>query len=149
MGSHRRAAIGQQLLGTHSNISVTMDTHSLARVLAIMVLLFSSVSCSCKGKGKFAGQQICEGGVTKELKTLVKICTDGKLKLKPKSEVKPGYPLAGGECVWYGEVLCDGAVVQDLHRWWFLSKCVKNRMTVVSRSWLEVVSDPRYKNSIV
>merc|ERR1712106_976613 len=97
---------------TTGNISVTMDTHSLAWVLAIMVLLFSSVSCSCKGKGKFAGQQICEGGVTKELKTLVKICTDGKLKFKPKSEVKPGYPLAGGECIWYGEVLCDGAVVE-------------------------------------
>ena len=62
----------------------------------MQVLLFSSVSCSCKGKGKLKGKQICEGGVTKELKTLVKICTEGKLKLKPKSEVKPGYPLAGG-----------------------------------------------------
>ena len=49
------------------------------------------------------------------------------------------------ECVWYGEVLCDGAVVQDLYRWWFLLKCSKNKMKVISRSWSEVASDPRYK----
>merc|ERR1719483_1604002 len=116
-----------------------MDTGSLA----ILVLLLGSISCSCKFKGK----EVCEGAVTKELKSSLQICTNGRLKLKKKSAVKPGYPLAGGECVWYGDILCDGAVVEDLHRWWFLSKCSKNRMAVVARSWLDVARDPRFKNN--
>ena len=76
------------------------------------------------------------------------------------------------ECVWYGEVLCDGAVIivslknktynlkkqqkktskiaynsisQDLHRWWFESRCSNKRMIVKARSWEEVVKDPRFK----
>ena len=67
------------------------------------------------------------------------------------------------ECKWYGEVLCDGAVVQvgaivspnfqsshyaqDLYRWWFLLKCSKSKMSVVSRSWLDVNSDKRFRSS--
>merc|ERR1711892_497739 len=121
----------------------TMGTHSWARGLVILVVLLGYISCSCK----FKGQEICEGAVTKELKKKVRICSGGKLKYKLKSQVKPGYPLAGGECVWYGELLCDGAVVKDLHSWWFLSKCSKSRMRVVSRSWLEVSRDTRYRNS--
>ena len=50
------------------------------------------MSCSCKYKGK----EICEGAVTKELKTIVKICEDGIIRFKKKSEVEPGFPLAGG-----------------------------------------------------
>merc|ERR1712018_131366 len=76
---------------------------------------------------------------------LVKICDNGKLKLKKKADIAPGWPKAGGECVWYGEVLCDGAVVQDLYRWWFLMKCSNNKMSLYSRSWSEVTNDPRYK----
>ena len=34
---------------------------------------------------------------------------------------------------------------QDLYRWWFLLKCSKAKMSVVSRSWLDVTSDKRYK----
>ena len=56
------------------------------------VSLFSCAECSCKFKGK----EICEGAVTKELGTLVKICVDGIIKFKKKSDVPPGYPLAGG-----------------------------------------------------
>ena len=145
--------------------------------------------------------------MTRELTTVVKICENGKLRLKKKSDIAPGWPKAGGgerfyklnernkmenhnfcetscrawknhlalnlhwlfledsqynnntktylsfhvndfcsECVWYGEILCDGAVVEDLYRWWFLSKCSKGRMSVTSRSWSEVTSDPRYQN---
>ena len=50
--------------------------------------------------------------MVKEMKKSVRICTEGKVLKKKKEEVEPGYPLAGGECKWYGEVLCDGAVVQ-------------------------------------
>ena len=37
---------------------------------------------------------------------------------------------------------------QDLYRWWFLRKCSQNKMSVVSRSWAEVVADPRYKAAV-
>merc|ERR1711892_872052 len=117
MGSHRSAATGGAAAGR-------MGTGSLS----ILILLLGSISCSCK----FKGEEVCEGAVTKELKSTLQICTNGRLKLKKKSEVEPGYPLAGGDCFWYGEILCDGAVVEDLHRWWFLSKCVKSKMRVVS-----------------
>jgi len=83
--------------------------------------------------------------VTKVTGKFVRVCTEGKVLKKKKEEVEPGYPMAGGECVWYGEVLCDGAVVQDLYRWWFLLKCSKNKMSVVSRSWADVTSDERFK----
>ena len=55
--------------------------------------------------------------------------------------------LIYSECVWYGDVLCDGAVVEDLYRWWFLLKCSANKMSVVSRTWTEVRNDPRFKGS--
>ena len=44
----------------------------------------------------FQGKEICEGAVTKELSTLVKICDNGKLKLKKKADIAPGWPKAGG-----------------------------------------------------
>ena len=44
----------------------------------------------------FEGKEICEGAVTKELSTVVKICEEGKLKIKRKSDIAPGWPKAGG-----------------------------------------------------
>merc|ERR1712025_866587 len=142
MGSIRRAVVGlaAPIISDYCN-STTMATV----IVFILVTLLGNISCSCK----FRGKKICVGAVTKEFKTSVKICTpSGIIKFKKKSEVPPGYPLAGGECVWYGEVLCDGALVQDLYRWWFHNKCSKGRMSVVSRSWLEVVKDPRYQKGV-
>jgi len=112
----------------------------ISKILLVAILAFT-VEASCKFKGK----EICEGAVTKELSTVVKICQEGKLKLKKKSEIAPGWPIAGGECVWYGDIICDGAVVQDLYRWWFSMKCSKGRMSLYSRSWTEVTNDERYK----
>ena len=37
---------------------------------------------------------------------------------------------------------------RGLCRWWFLSKCSKGRMSVVSRSWSEVTSDERYRAAV-
>ena len=34
---------------------------------------------------------------------------------------------------------------QDLHRWWFESRCSNKKMIVTARSWEEVVKDPRFK----
>merc|ERR1711879_502296 len=150
MGSHCRAAItraailSEQTPQTRSMSSMSSTSSSVVWVCISIVVLVLSTEASCP----FEGKEICEGAVTKELSTLVKICVDGRLKLKKKSEVAPGWPKAGGECVWYGEVLCDGAVVQDLYRWWFLQRCSKGRMSVVSRSWSEVTQDERYKAAV-
>ena len=39
--------------------------------------------------------QVCNGAVVKEIgKSLVKICTDGKIKLKPRKQVPVVYLLA-------------------------------------------------------
>merc|ERR1711894_847601 len=139
MGSHSRAA--PQLAA--SVMVMTSRTSSLHLHLVVLVAVLARVTqSSCP----FEGKEICEGAVTRELSTVVKICENGKLKLKKKSDIAPGWPKAGGECVWYGEILCDGAVVEDLYRWWFLSKCSQGRMSVTSRSWSEVTRDPRYKN---
>ena len=48
------------------------------------------------GSCMFEGREICEGAVTKELSTVVKICEGGKLKIKRKSDIAPGWPKAGG-----------------------------------------------------
>ena len=34
---------------------------------------------------------------------------------------------------------------QDLYIWWFETHCNKGRLSVVGRSWGEVVKDPRFK----
>merc|ERR1711894_746661 len=143
MGSHCRAAVTRAAILSEQT---PIDTMSMTRLSVVWVccILLTVIEASCP----FEGKQICEGAVTKELSTLVKICVDGKLKLKKKTDIAPGWPKAGGECVWYGEVLCDGAVVQDLYRWWFLRKCSKGRMSVTSRSWSEVTADERYKAAV-
>ena len=64
----------------------------MTSVVWICCLLIAFTEASCPWEGK----QICEGAVTKELSTLVKICVDGKLKLKKKSDIAPGWPKAGG-----------------------------------------------------
>merc|ERR1711872_630549 len=122
-------------------ISQTIWTMKIFQFLKVLFFLIVSVESFCSYKGG----KICEGAVTKEKKTLLQVCDNGRLKYKKREKVKPGYPLAGKGCEWYGDVICDGEVVQDLHRWWFLSRCSNKRMSVIGRSWLEVVTDPRYK----
>ena len=97
----------------------------------------------------------------------VEICFNGKLKNKLVKKVKKGFPLVGrdtgpgkgtkillqdnyyyfifSDCVWYGTVYCNGNVIQDLHRWWFLMKCSNSRLSVYGCSYNEVVADKRYK----
>ena len=71
-----------------------IDTMTMTRLSVVWVccVLLTVTEASCP----FEGKQICEGAVTKELSTLVKICVDGKLKLKKKSDIAPGWPKAGG-----------------------------------------------------
>ena len=72
--------------------SMSSMSSSVVWVCISIVVLVLGTEASCP----FEGKEICEGAVTKELSTLVKICVDGKLKLKKKSEVAPGWPKAGG-----------------------------------------------------
>ena len=39
--------------------------------------------------------KICNGAVVKEMRATVQMCIDGKVKLKKKTEVTPGYALVG------------------------------------------------------
>ena len=57
-----------------------------------LICLAPTINASCK----FEGKEICEGAVTKELSTVVKICVDGKLKIKKKSDYPAPWPKAGG-----------------------------------------------------
>ena len=60
--------------------------------LFILLLTLSNIAdASCKYRGK----KICEGAVTKEYKTIVQLCENGRLRYKKRSKVKPGYPRAG------------------------------------------------------
>merc|ERR1712113_781285 len=78
-----------------------------------LILLVVASECfrTVKLGGKdctFKGEKVCNGGVVKEIgKSLVKVCTDGKVKLKPRKQVGEGYALLGRDtgpgkdCVWY------------------------------------------------
>ena len=74
----------------------------------IVLLKLGLVEAACT----FKGEEVCEGKIVKEIgKKLVKVCIEGKIKLKKRDKITP-WPGYGGSCMWYGEVLCDGAVVQ-------------------------------------
>merc|ERR1712241_719907 len=135
----------EQLQTTVTDTIIMVQLHIVCMTLlsVLLVLRLDTVEASCT----FEDKEVCEGKIVKEIgKRLVKICVDGKMKTKPRKTILPWTGAREpGSCMWYGEVLCDGDVVQDLYRWWFLSKCSKSKMSVVSRSWLEVISDKRYK----
>ena len=45
---------------------------------------------------EFEGGKICNGAVTKEIGTkLLKVCSDGKIKVKTRKSVGEGFPLVG------------------------------------------------------
>ena len=102
---------------------------------------------------EYEGGKICNGAVTKEVgKSLVKVCTDGKVKTKLRKSVGEGFALVGRDtgpgkdCLWYGTTFCDGDLVEDLFRWWFRMKCSKSKFTVASVPYTQVVQDPRFKS---
>ena len=76
----------------------------------LLVLHLDTVEASCT----FEDKEVCEGKIVKEIgKRLVKICVDGKLRTKPRKTILPWTgSREPGSCMWYGEVLCDGDVVQ-------------------------------------
>ena len=74
---------------------------SLSVVWVCIVLATSPLLLVTEASCPFEGREICEGAVTKELSTLVKICVEGKLKLKKKADIAPGWPKAGGGIKYY------------------------------------------------
>eukprot|EP00092_Neocalanus_flemingeri_P067543 GFUD01082464.1.p1 GENE.GFUD01082464.1~~GFUD01082464.1.p1 ORF type:complete len:139 (+),score=40.63 GFUD01082464.1:28-417(+) len=100
-------------------------------------------TCTFKNKGK--EYEANEGEVVEVKKTKLRLCENGKTVLKKKTEFKLPYKFACKGCQWYGEMLCGGAIVRDLHRWWFQAQCSGGRMLAVGRSWLEVSRDSRFK----
>merc|ERR1712080_161477 len=99
-------------------------------------------TCKLKHLGKTHDVQ--EGQITEIRKTTFRVCTNGSLILKKKKEVRPPYKIGCGGC-WYGKLLCNGEIVQDLNRWWFLNQCSNGRMRPVGRSYDEVSRDPRFR----
>ena len=113
-------------------------------------LLLAQEAVGAGGDCDHEGAKVCNGAVTEEKGKFVKICLNGKLKNKLVKKVKAGYPLVGRDtgpgkdCTWYGTVYCSGDVIQDLHRWWFLMKCSSTRLSVIARSYTQVVQDKRF-----
>merc|ERR1712083_734910 len=126
----------------------TSQHHTMSRFSfsVLTLLLLNTLLDGSDGLCSYKGSQVCEGAVTKELKTILQVCEEGRLKYKKREKVGKDYPLAGRGCAWYGDVVCDKAVVQDLYRWWFEARCSNQKLSVVARSWLEVTQDPRYKD---
>ena len=91
---HQSVIVGplsREQLSCLSRHSIDTGHHDQCIVwICCLLIAFTEASCPWEGK------QICEGAVTNELSTLVKICVDGKLKLKKKSDIAPGWPKAGG-----------------------------------------------------
>ena len=90
------------------DVQVQFHIVCMTLLSVLLILPLDTVEASCT----FEDKEVCEGKIVKEIgKSLVKICIDGKLKIKPRKKISP-WPGYGGSCMWYGEVLCDGAVVQ-------------------------------------
>ena len=89
--------------------NVQIQLHIVCMTLTLTLLIHNLwlVEGSCT----FKGEEVCEGKIVKETKKSARICIDGKVLKKKKEEIKP-WPGYGGSCMWYGEVLCDGAEVQ-------------------------------------
>eukprot|EP00091_Calanus_sinicus_P003762 TRINITY_DN13946_c0_g1_i2.p1 TRINITY_DN13946_c0_g1~~TRINITY_DN13946_c0_g1_i2.p1 ORF type:complete len:129 (-),score=37.75 TRINITY_DN13946_c0_g1_i2:60-446(-) len=98
----------------------------------------------------YNGATICNGAVVEETLFSAMACEGGKIKKKGIKAVK-GNPRVGKDtgpgkdCLWYDTVFCDGDIVEDLHRWWFLMKCSMGQFSVYSRSYSEVVADKRFR----
>merc|ERR1712083_215321 len=110
---HRRAE--------HSTLDINMEwLHIFSLFLLFTLCPVYSRKVKLGGKDcEFKGSKICNGAVTKEIGTkLVKVCTDGKIKVKTRKSIGEGFALVGrdtGEgrdCVWYGTTFCDGDLVE-------------------------------------
>merc|ERR1712179_53595 len=157
MGSARRAFI--QIAATIQHYSYTTQLYSdntdMKYSITVVIAILFLVVCvhhskaqkvkTCKFKNKGKEYEAKEGEVVQLKKTKLRVCENGKTVLKKKTDFKFPYNFACRGCQWYGEMLCGGAIVRDLHRWWFQAQCSGGRMVAVGRSLEDVISDPRYR----
>ena len=67
--------------------------HIVCMVLALATLPhLATVEASCT----FKGQEVCDGVVVKETKRIVRVCIEGKIKMKVKKKYEPQDPT---ECI--------------------------------------------------
>merc|ERR1712025_1339615 len=131
---------------SHPENFVKMQLHQLlllsiaSQTTVAQRLVEAGSLTECKARG---GARVCDGAVTKELKSTtpsVQVCGKGK--------VGKGAPVPGGECEWYGQLYCSGDIIIDLYSWKFLKKCADGKMGIYGRSWQEVSEDPRFKDDV-
>merc|ERR1712106_583773 len=102
-----------------------------------------------EGDCSIVDKRVCDGTVSKVRPDgMAIVCTGGKftaMKGRAGRQLGVDGGGAGAGCEWYGQVYCDGDIVQDLYVWWFQLKCAKGKMFVYSRSLAEVTRDPRFR----
>merc|ERR1712083_997997 len=149
---HRKAPIKEDCrerrhpVFKNQNMSSKASSGLFCFALLVLLVALHQVEADCLWEEK--GLMVAEGEVTGfDLeKKKIEVCTKkGKLKFKKEKRVKKPLKIACNGCRWKGEVICDGDVVQDLYIWWFETHCNKGRLSVIGRSWGEVVKDPRFK----
>merc|ERR1712106_86253 len=122
--------------------------------LVLVSVFLSMLDCrKVKLGGKtcdYNGATICNGAVVEETPFSAMACDEGKIKKKGIKAVKGNPRLGkdtgpGKDYIWYDTTFCDGDIVEDLHRWWFLMKCSRSKFSVYSRPYSEVVGDKRFR----
>merc|ERR1712113_894183 len=78
MGSHGRASPEAGATVVTNQINMQSRDTTVLLVLFLVTVLARVTQSSCP----FEGKEICEGAVTRELSTVVKICQNGKLRLE-------------------------------------------------------------------
>ena len=72
---------------------IQVHLHIVCMALALApLLLLDTVEASCT----FKGQEVCDGVVVKETKKIVRVCIEGKIKMKVKKKYEPQDPT---ECI--------------------------------------------------
>ena len=71
---------------------IQVQFHIVCMVLALASLLLLTVEASCT----FKGRELCDGVVVKETKKIVRVCIEGKIKMKVKKKYEPQDPT---ECI--------------------------------------------------
>merc|ERR1712025_713837 len=131
----------------NSTAPVTMQANQLFLSFLMVACLISVCLSTCQYKNGGEMYEIEEGSVTEVKKTKVRVCENGKTILKKKEEVPKPYKWACGGCSVNGKIVCKGTIVWDLYRWWFKAQCQNGLMRPIGRTYLDVASDPRFRNN--
>ncbi|XP_023327610.1 uncharacterized protein LOC111700800 [Eurytemora carolleeae] len=118
-------------------------------MLCLSAYSFQKIVEKEQGDCNIVDKRVCDGTVAKVRPDGTSIvCKGGKFQASP-AKGRVGKKLGGdgesGDCEWYGQVYCDGDVVEDLFIWKHQVKCAQGKMFIYHRSLQEVESDPRFQ----